>query len=334
MLSDNSSTDDVPSALLSALVPHSESNTTRTMFTCSVDARWAMAIYHGGPIGDVNADYVQSATIQHIRPSGDITGYEYNFLPINDSSWRRVQIDTEWLNNLTPPSANTSSGYTSLSALLSDIGIDNSTGLIVEWGDVTPVVESVIAAMVADGMSRQGYGANGGSSTHFSDTLSLLPWDNSMSSQESLLAGTYSVPPLAGNGTMLQWTIVVGGYAYYADSTAYYLALTVLFLHAILALGHVVYILWTRICCDALDSVTGLIVLAAKSGIPRTSGSSDVFENASSGIQRYRTMGTEVRVRTLPVLGTPTGQEDLKILFGDERPEMGYETLKEGRAYG
>lgn len=99
-------------------------------------------------------------------------------------------------------------------------------------------------------MSRQGYAANGGSSRHFSDVLDLLPWDNSASSQQELLAGTYLFPLPAGTATRLHWSVVVGGYAYRADSVTYYLALTVLFMYAALALGHVAYMLWSRVCCD------------------------------------------------------------------------------------
>lgn len=76
-LSDNSYTTDVPSAFLIVQIPYSESNNTRTTFTCSVDARWAMGTYSGGPVGDLDADYVQTATIQNTRPfDPDLPGYQ------------------------------------------------------------------------------------------------------------------------------------------------------------------------------------------------------------------------------------------------------------------
>lgn len=50
------------------------------MFTCSIDARWAKGIYYGGPVGDLDRDYVQTATFQNTTPFGDIKGYQYNFL--------------------------------------------------------------------------------------------------------------------------------------------------------------------------------------------------------------------------------------------------------------
>ena len=334
-LSDNSSTTDVPSAFLRVSVPYSVYNTTGTVFTCSVDARWAMGVYEGGPIADGHNDYVQTATIKKTRPVPVLTGPQYNFIPINDSSWRRVQIDTDWLNILTPNFDAKTPGWTSLAALLTNIGIDNSTGLVYSWYDMTAPLETVIATIVADGMSRQGYAANGGLSMEVLDRLEWLPWDDLASSRQSLLAGKYSFPRPPGEATRLEWSVVVGGYAYRADSVAYYLALTVLFLHAALALGHVVYVLWTRVCFDAWDSFLGLLVLAAKSGIPETPRTIGVFENASVGIQRYRTMSTEVCIRAKPSSSAATtGQEDTKILFGDEKLEAEYHPLKDGKTYG
>ncbi|CAF9930488.1 MAG: hypothetical protein ALECFALPRED_004612 [Alectoria fallacina] len=165
--------------------------------------------------------------------------------------------------------------------------------------------------------------------------MNLLPWDNSASSQQSLLAGTYVFPPSVGTATPLHWSVVVGGYAYRADSLAYYLALTVLFVHAALALGHVVYGLRTRVCCDAWDSLVGLMVLAANSGMAGASGIADVFENASAGIERYRTMDTQVRVRALPTSGaSAAGQEDVKNPFGDKTLAAEYRALEVDKTYG
>ena len=295
-----------------------------------------MGTQFGGPVGNPGGIYIQTAAIQksrHFAPN--LLGYENNFLPIDDGSWKRVKMEIDWLNNLTPLFGNSTSGWTSLAALLSGMGMDNSTGAIFEWGDVTSIMESVVATLIADGMSRQGYAANGGSSTHFTDALQLLPWDNSASSQQSLLAGTYKFPPPAGVSTLLKWSVVVKGYAYRADSVAYYLALTVLFLHATLALCHTVYMLRKRVYCDEFDSFVGLIVLAAKSGMPMQSGAVDVFENASSGIGRYRTMNTKVRVRAKATSVSNSGShEDVKMLFGDEKLVTGYQTLKSDEVYG
>ncbi|CAD6593282.1 MAG: hypothetical protein ASARMPREDX12_007012 [Alectoria sarmentosa] len=335
-LSDNSYTTDLPSAFLSVQIPYGPSNTTGTTFTCSVDARWAMGTHSGGPLADLDVDYVQTASIQNTRPiAPDLRGYQYNFLPVDDGSWRRVQIDIDWLNTLTPPLDGSTSGWTSLAALLIDMGMDNSTGIITDWFDLSSVLETVIATLVADGKSRQGYAANGGSLTHISDAMNLLPWDNSAPSQQSLLAGTYVFPPSVGTATPLHWSVVIGDYAYRADSLAYYLALTVLFAHAALAPGHVIYVLRICVCCDAWDSLISLIVLAANSGMAGPSGVAHVFENASAGIERYRTMDRQVRVRALLTSGAnAVGQTDVKILFGEKTLAAEYRALEVDKTYG
>ena len=154
-LSDDPYTVDVPSAFLMVQIPDLNTNETGTTFTCSVDARWAVGTYSGGPVGDINADYVQTATIKNTRPfASDLEGYQYNFLPIDDGSWRRVQIGIDWLYALTPPLGNNTSGWTSLAALLTETGMDNRTGILTDWGDVPSMLETIIATLIADGMSR------------------------------------------------------------------------------------------------------------------------------------------------------------------------------------
>ena len=332
-LSDNTTTTDLPSGFLSVLTPFSDSSDLANIFTCSIDARWALGNQLGSPVGDLDAEYVQRAEILRTRSfAPDLPGYQYNFLPIKDGSWRRLQIHTDWLNTLTPLLEDSgTSGWTSLAALFTGMGLDNGTGMIVEWSDVSAPLECAIATVVADGMSRLGYSLNGGSLTHFSDSLAQVQWDDSLSSQQGMLAGTYQFPaPDPGPATQLHWSVVISGYAYRADSVAYYLALSVLFLHAAMALCHVFYMLWKRICCSAWGSSTGLVVLAARSGTPQVaSGATDVLENTSSGIERYRTMGTKVRIRT-----DKTPQENIKMLFGEETQAAGYKDLQIDRLYG
>ncbi|MDI1491386.1 MAG: hypothetical protein OHK93_002595 [Ramalina farinacea] len=335
-LSDNTTTTDLPSGFLSVLTPFSDSSDPANIFTCSIDARWALGNQLGSPVGDLDAEYVQRAEILRTRSfAPDLPGFQYNFLPIKDGSWRRLQIDTDWLNTLTPLLDDSgTSGWTSLAALFTGMGLDNSTGMIVDWSDVSAPLESAIAAVVADGMSRLGYSLNGGSLTHFSDSLAQLQWDDSLSSQQGMLAGTYQFPaPDPGPATQLHWSVVISGYAYRADSAAYYLALSVLFLHAAMALCHVFYMVWKKICCSAWGSLTGLVVLAARSGTPQVANdATGSLENTSSGIERYRTMGTKVRIRNQPAPISPTTdqtlQGNIRMLFGEEIQAAGYEDLQ------
>ena len=342
-LDNGSSTSDQPSNFLNVIVPYNSTNTNSTgvSFACSVDARWAVSNYAGGPSGDQDADYVQTVSVKNSRPWLGIaaaqSGYQYNFLPADDGTWRRVKITTDWLISIPASSVNRSMGGVSvLGALLQGMGLDNRTGTVVEWVDVVSSLESVIAVLYADALSRQGFFPNGGNSSHFTDPADQFPWDNSYESQSSLLAGKYKFTRPAGPATRLEWSIVVSGYAYRADSVAYYLALTVLFLHAAMALVHVLYLLHGRLCSSSWDSVTGLIVLAATSfRRSARSNTADHLGNTSVGVERYRTLSTGVRVRTLPTSGiTPARHDNLKILFGDDGMASGYEKVAIGNAYG
>ena len=371
-LNDYTYTTDLPSALLNVQLPIANSTTTAVLWTCSIDARWAGGTNQGGPVGFTDVEYVETATIQNTRSPPDELGHSFNFLPVNDSSWRRVRMDMDWLSTLTPSfsSNNSVSDWTSLSSLLHTIGLDNSTGLIVEWGDIGPTLEVVIAVLVANGLSRQGYSNNIGNPTQIDDGNNLLAWDDSLESRASILAGTYTFPLPSPIGTtaapptvttQLKLSITVTGFAYSADSAAYYLALTVLFVHAALALGHMIYLLITwRVFNDAWNSVVGLLLLAVVSGIrvPGVSSSSNssssnsnsnnsssgagahqAFRNVGTGVEKYRTFSTRAYIRAVPSLeGASNGQagaveEDVALLFG-EAMGKGLPAVKIGENYG
>ena len=94
-------------------------------------------------------------------------------------------------------------------------------------------------------------------------------------------------------------------------------------------------IFWTRVCIDVWDSFIRLLVLAATSANRGTSNNAaDVSKNASAGLERYRTMATEVRIRAYSTLGAHnTREEDVRILFGDQKPTSDQE-LQVGKGYG
>ncbi|KAL9043779.1 MAG: hypothetical protein Q9214_003045 [Letrouitia sp. 1 TL-2023] len=239
-----------------------------------------------------------------------VRGWKYNHLPVNDGSWRKVQIDSDWLEALTPHMDSNSSGSTSLAYVLKNMDITNHTD-----PRVTPKLEATIATLVADGMSRTGLRSISRAPLNFSDPLHLIA-DKPASRWGGLMKGSYSFPQPEGLATELKWSVSVSGYAYHADSNASRLALAVLFLHAALVIGHIIYIIRTRLSRQAWDSMISYVVLAAVSSIGMISNtgdkdedslenddnsdtrdSSSVFKNASSGISRFRTMSTEVRVR-------------------------------------
>ena len=331
-LSNGSSTTDVPSALLRITMPLGKKSSTGIVFACSVDARWAMSIHQGSQIGSQGNAYIQQPQPQSTRtPLSNQPGSDHNFLPINDNEWRKVQIDIDWLAVLTPTQDN---GTDTLANLLANIGFDNSTGGVFEYTDLTTVLDSVAATLVTDGMSRLGYTANGGNITHISDADSLVHWTESASNKKHLLQSKFSFNHPQGAASKIELSIFNNGYAYHANSIAYYLALTVLFLHTVMALGAVCNIMRTSDYCSSWDSFMGLFVLAATSEVSNPSRISDILENSSSGIKSSQTFKRAVRIRALDTSTnpSPSSKNDIKILFGENEP-AGYREVEVDRKY-
>ncbi|KAI4109389.1 MAG: hypothetical protein L6R37_000546 [Teloschistes peruensis] len=380
LLSNNATTTDVPSALLNILMPQNGSNDTRTLMTCSVDARWTKSNYRGQSVDSFNWHYSQQASwIQSQQYSHDLVGWEYSRRPVAGDYWRKVQIDKNWLEALTPSIDNETAGATSLAGVLEDLeslagvfedmDIENDVGNSTDaLRQVVARVEAIVATMVTDGMSRTGFRSVGISVDQRTGPLNVL-LDVSPSDWASFIGGRHKFPRPDGPATELQLSMTIGGYAYRADSKAYWLALTVLFLHAALALAHLGYVILTRVFCNAWDSITSFIVLAALSGtesdpsamikvegnlsFARTA--SHVFEHASSGISRYRTMNTVVKIRTrkkktqpgcaAPTTATTTTMptvhnlgEEVEMLFGDQDDITlegeGYQKVEINKTYG
>lgn len=358
LLSNGSVTDYLPSALINIALPNQTNSSMGTFLTCSVDARWAMGEYKGGPIAPgsflrQSTRYVQAVDLQGTDPFAN--------------SSRPVQMDIDWLLNLTPATSNDTTS-TSLAAILTAMDLDslgnitNATGISL----VAPaLVETVVAAVVADGMSRVGYTAL----VQAGDQDFYLPVEPAGSIWPRFMAGKYNFPRPSSPGpfTALDWTVEVSGLAYRVDSNAYKLALAVLFTHAALALAHFAYVVYTRVLggtrdsflgsvCDTWGSFLGFVVLAARSGVEGNVGVANgaggprdpaiLFKNAGAGIERYRTMETEVRIRSKQTRGTnnPTVQggvtggsgQQVEILFGRDGNSLaraGFKRLEIGKAY-
>ena len=362
LLSNHSHTADVPSALFNVALPKSDNSSTKSILTCSVDARWVMGNYQGLPIKVVQDLYEQRIGLQD-QYVFDTPGKD------KDGSWRPVQIDIDWLQNLTPaPNNDTTS--TSIAAILSAMDLDSLDGT--NGSNITSFVETVVAALVADGMSRVGFEGLLQEGAQFTTPLSFLPEEGPANIWQRFMAGTYKFPRPTNTTDppymVLDWTVQVTGLAYRADSNAYKFALAVLFGHAALAIAHMVYVMKQGVFCNTWDSITNLIVLAARSSciiqrssdnnrgqvnssrtVDDTSETAALFKNVGSGIECYRTMKTEVRLRTHHGTNYPAATVDapgsvasgtdqqVRMLFGrDENTlvQAGFRELVIEKAYG
>ncbi|KAL1860254.1 hypothetical protein Daus18300_009308 [Diaporthe australafricana] len=320
------------SAYLNVQIPTSENNTAGILASCSIDARWLKAnivgtggIWTGGDIS-----YAVENPVEWQNP--------ISYPEQDEGKSRSVRLKMDWLNALTPEMANNTN---TLSSLLTLIGADNSTGFIGNWSDPRNVIETIVSAVVADGMSRSGFERNGGSANATS-----YPWnldqDPGAALADSVLDGTYVLPPMYGYDadsadiTEMRWSTTVSGIGYRADSAAYYLALVVLFLHLVIALSHIFWVFWRpwRPCetSTAWSSLTDLLVLALGSTPPADSA---ILDNATAGIQRYATLREGVRIRAehIPLGVSGQDQGGVKMVLSQEYSASKHDEVVVGRSY-
>ena len=333
LLSNGTSVSFLPSAFLNIWSPVTNNETNGTAWTCSVDARWAPGVNVGNHLGDqtfIGSDFITTAELTDTRdPVGeDPTGK--GFLPKDDGNWITVDLGLDWLNQLTPHltfssnataafTPNDASSWTTLASILQGSGIDNTTNAVGNWGDLRSPIESMIASQVADGMSRIGFSKNGGSL----DRIATQGEQANYSTEPpelfaEFLNGRTSFPPPWTNDTTnltrLEWHAFISGYAYKADSLAYYLALALLLTHSLIAATHTVYRCSTAISSEAWTSLGELLVIAQQS-TPAKNG----FADTSAGIQRGKTYQQSLRIRATnndPKWVNSVGEE-LQIIVED-----------------
>jgi hypothetical protein len=343
------------SAYLNVQIPYplgnSTANSTAGFFAaCSVDARWVQSSILGSRVAQ-NAPFINYQEIVYEAPSSEsFTLHDPGVFPaVDDGNWRTVRLGIDWLKTLTPELAEFSN-WNTLSSTLTDIGLDNKTGLIPSSDIIQFVIEGLVSTIVVDGMSRSGYERNGGVGNVTGTSWPLEHWPGA-ESYGPILAGSYVLPfgydddGSATDRTKVRWSVAVTGLGYRADSVTYYLALAVLFLHVALAMCHIVWVFTTclsKVCeretSTAWGSLTELITLALKSTPPDT-----VLDNASAGIERFRTFKEPVRIRTTltqgpnggadPQTATMQGAESVEMIVGTKDLLKAHKLVVIGQSY-
>ena len=80
-----------------------DSDTTGTVFTCFIDARWASVVYWGAPIDSFDQHFAVSATwSQSTTYPQNYTGRSHSFLPVSGGSFRKVAMEPDWLQIFNP----------------------------------------------------------------------------------------------------------------------------------------------------------------------------------------------------------------------------------------
>lgn len=232
---------------------------------CSVDARWADG---ENTVTASQADWAwagyrvpMQSTVSNRREPYDNYGGLRLFLPIEDGSWRRVAINTEWADALTPslPDRDTST----LGAILEDkiqsfIGeqtlLKDSLGN--ETSALVPMVEHFLSVVVVDGMSRVG--------SHLQPELSTI--------QEALARIPYNMFSKNGNHTDIQFPVgpdstvltlqtEIDGIGYSIRGGTGYFAIVIMLLYMFVVFAHITTVLIFNISSSAWDNLVAIMAL-------------------------------------------------------------------------
>jgi hypothetical protein len=279
---------DYPTAFAFVKVPYNIQNamaSNAALFACSIDARWAMGSNVGANLVGDNDRMLNYGSLKAKRkPGADLASDPLNsFLPIQGPYWRTVTIDSSWLSTLVPHVPHDSgTNWTTLAQAFTVAGFDNSTGIVSSnWTTLGSTIETTIATVLVDGMSRIGLSANGGNMYDVMDRYNWIHWINDTAIQGTkgdnlnrlLRNQDVILPPtgvdVATNITKLEWSVTIAGLAYEANSLPYYLALSVLLLHTSIASLHMIYMLWTRRSSDSWQSLEEMLALSQNSRPPR-----------------------------------------------------------------
>lgn len=301
---------------------------------CSIDARWARGTNIGSALPETD-NMIVFGSLTSTREHGTNVG----FSPVPGPDWHFAQLDQTWLDALLPVLGGTRDmGWTTAASMFTSAGFDNSTGLITEWATLCHTLESTIAMLIVDGMSRIGLNNNGGNMYHVTDRLEWMNWLPSRVSDpgsyfDLLLDGKNVVAALNTTDdvalTRLHWDVTVSGLAYKANSTAAYLAIAVMLACTTIGACNSAHMLISRRSSEAWDSIEEMIVL---SQLSRPSASARLA-NTSGGIRASAAYKSKVQIleRTGNALGS---HEEAVQLFLDPAKDPALKLIQANQAYG
>lgn len=316
------------SAYLNVQIPFTNgSGTSGYHAACSIDARWYQSAIQG-------TGAAQSLTDTVYNPPRIVT-------PERNGRWRQARLRSSWLNTLTPPLRNSSeSHWNTLSSILTDAGLSNTTGLLDNWDLAHEYIAAIVSTVVADGMSRIGFEKNGGDGSYYMPWLdeNIIKPNYTGHDLDRILAGDFKLPPPEGvqNGTSqgyaLSWRVAISGLGYRADGTTYYIASAILLTHATIALAHIAWVIKTRQTSTAWNSLNHLVILALKTSPP-----GPALDGTSVGVMRYRAYQKHMRIRAVTgpsVAGvTPTRPERVEMMLDADAPRLQHDAVEPETAY-
>ena len=215
-----------------------------------------------------------------------------------DNTYPRILVDHEWAKYLNPVAKSDNS--TAFQTMLKIANLWDSDQ-VEDYNDAQHKVESLLATVIANALARRDYGRELagnllGDSGGLSDNReTVAEWANQMMPSHGRAMGpggnAFNVSLSdQQNSTKFTMHTTANGYAYSSQGSAAQFAMFVLFLHALLAVGHWIYMSWSKQSSSSWDSIAELVALAMNSR------RSEVFENAGAGIDSADLFKNQTRV--------------------------------------
>ena len=243
----------------------------------------------------------------------------------------RIALGNEWLELLTPPalpvgSENRSQQTSTIESILVRAGLAditspwNGTTLTEDWlngdlssnGGKTRLLEAIVSSILADGLSRSGsyrvFNTTGPSSQ-----WSLAMYKPRIDFGDQILKGrtafeTPNVPP--NSLSTIHVRMQITGFAYRV-TLAGYLSMVVLLTHMIMALIHILWVIYHKRTSRSWTSIAELIALSQNSQLAFHS-----FTNTGAGIHCSETYARVAKIRVRPIPGSPE-HDHVELVFED-----------------
>ncbi|RNJ60512.1 hypothetical protein D7B24_007435 [Verticillium nonalfalfae] len=295
--------------------------------SCTIDSWWAA--------GKMTVDqdyraikYNFAADQGHILVDSEVGTEDFrwrDFTAPMDGSWERVGLSSAWFDDLgakvpVSPNQPNDTSVTTVESILNLAISDTLQG----W-DALQATELALAVLVVDGLSR----SSSFMTSNYSAMLEPLvshPWTAETAKKLVNLnkPKTAFSPESANDMVSVKLQMILPGYAMSARGWFDRLCMAILMAHAVIALGHTLWVLWHGETSDAWESMTELIALSLESDRP-SSINEPGLSNTSAGVRTWAPLKEVGWVEAIdqPVVatagGSPVPGKHLQLRFGKSR---------------
>ena len=292
------------SALAGIVVVPASTQIAQGIYSCTVDARMA-------PAKVQSTRNVYKIVTSHLKPSSIWMPAGTDATYGGGNSWPTISIEPEWARYLNPEIVDSNS--TVFEMLATSAGLKDMSSI--PGSDTGYLIESILAAMIVNGLTRRYYkdGIVGDLKgwDFDSDKPNCGSWCKQMMPLHGSMSDGGSVYTLdettQQNATKLTMHAQATGYAYSPNGFTTILSIAVLLLYSLIVLIHWAYMIWAKESSHSWDSSSEIAALAMNSR------PTDTLRNTGAGVETSRIFKQKVRIVSVG--------EQVELSFGD-RPDQ------------